>query len=217
MARPLRQNSKYMRWYSRHTRRWNDYDLATSGHVELDPMPHGGSRRGTRGYHEVRDPILLAKEFYMGSMPQQHGFEGDAGNVGGKVAANLPQFLVSGNFDARSSNVPVVGGFGVSSYQFPLVPPSRTFREESSLPSSAKQQMPSNISEFNKYAEILSSSGYATPIQTHVNLNKSPPTTDDEGQGSQHDPEPVEMQLRHTKISSKSIRCEMDSHYFMEH
>ncbi|KAF7827624.1 serine/threonine-protein phosphatase 7 long form-like protein [Senna tora] len=161
MARPLRRNSEYMRWYSRHTRRWIDPDSATSGHVaneavaarelirghedqELDQrmdrhcistlqsigevietldmeqqmapqsqqfdvprMPQGGSRRGTRGYHAARDPILPAEGFYMGSMPQQHGFQGDAGNVGG-------------NFGASSSSVPMAGGFGVSSARTPL-------------------------------------------------------------------------------------------------
>ncbi|KAF7825091.1 uncharacterized protein G2W53_016255 [Senna tora] len=161
-----------------------------SQQFDVPRMPQGGSRRGTRGYHAVRDPILPAEGFYMGSMPQQHGFQGDASNVGG-------------NFGASSSSVPMAGGFGVSSNQFPSgpstyspVPPSRTFGEESSFPYSAQQQMPPNIGDFNMYAEILSSSGYATPIQSHVNLNESPPITDDEGQRSQHDPEPEEVQSR---------------------
>ncbi|KAF7835243.1 serine/threonine-protein phosphatase 7 long form-like protein [Senna tora] len=82
------------------------------------PMPPGGTRRGTRGFHVARDPIMPVVDFDMGAMPSQPHIPVSPPHVdsGGTVmvASSSSSSTVSGSVSSSSATPRAFSFFGGS-------------------------------------------------------------------------------------------------------
>ncbi|KAF7822032.1 serine/threonine-protein phosphatase 7 long form-like protein [Senna tora] len=171
------------------------------------PMRPGGTRRGTRGFHVARDPIMPVDDFDMGAMPSPPHIPVSPPHVdGGANAASTSQVSVGDADVATSSRIPVGGTNDASTAQVPVggTNDHGTFGSSSHVaPSATGHGSPAmgdaDNNMFAMYAEYFMSSP-TTPIQVFapfaqpVDLNENPPTPQDDNNEGQVDEVPPQPQ-----------------------